>query len=258
MKERRCPNCGALVGADAQWCGQCLQRLEPAGAAPDAGGSATVPPELIPGTGPSGNGGPPETEEREPPTARAVPRGAPVATRRGGPPSEPMAGAVRAGERGIVWDCPTCQNENPLEASTCSVCGTPFASLVAPSEPPPAVEPGRAAMFSLFYPGLGHYLVGRTAEAVARAVVFTFAIATGLTILIGGLRSGFGALLPLMVISLVAAGAVYVLSTLDAGKVAQGDTQILTPRMLLYGATGLILMTLVFFILAATSAAPRT
>jgi hypothetical protein len=155
-----------------------------------------------------------------------------------------------------VWDCPACGNENSLEASTCSVCGTPFASLVAPTEPPPAVEPGRAAMFSLFFPGLGHYLVGRTAEAVARAVVFTFAIATGLTILIGGLRSGFGPMLPLMVIALAAAGAVYVLSTVDAGRVAQGDPQVLSPRMLLYGATGLILVTLVFFIVAATSAAP--
>jgi hypothetical protein len=59
-----------------------------------------------------------------------------------------------------------------------------------------------------------------------------------------------------MVICLASAAALYVVSTVDAGRVAQGERQVLTPRMLLYGATGLILVTLAFFIVAATSAAP--
>jgi hypothetical protein len=156
-----------------------------------------------------------------------------------------------------VWDCPTCGTENPLEAQLCSVCGTTFASLVErPPETKARIEPGRAAMFSLIFPGLGHYVAGRTADGVARAVVFLFALVTGLVILIGGIRNSFGPMLPLMVICLMFAMGMYVVSTVDAGRVASGERQVLTPRMLLYGATGLILVTLGFFILAATSRAP--
>jgi hypothetical protein len=250
VSERRCSNCGALVSADAQWCGQCLERLEPP---PGQAGN-----EPIPGTGPSGNGGPPDGEEPEPATASAVPRGATAAPPPAGAEAAALAGGVRAGERGIVWDCPTCGNENPLESSVCGVCGTTFASVVEPKEESaPSVDPGRAATFSLFFPGLGHYLAGRTADAVARGIVFLFAVATGVVILVGGIRNGFGPLLPLMVICLGAAAALYVVSTVDAGRVAHGERQLLTPRMLLYGATGLILVTLVFFIVAATTEASR-
>jgi ribosomal protein L40E len=45
MSERRCPSCGALVTADAEWCGQCFASLrEPttAGRTPGSG-SATTP-----------------------------------------------------------------------------------------------------------------------------------------------------------------------------------------------------------------------
>lgn len=249
MSERRCPTCGALVSADAQWCGQCLERLEPP--------PGSVANEPMPGTGPSGNGGPPDGEEPEPATASAVPRGSTAAAPPAGSEAAAMAGGVRAGERGIVWDCPTCGNENPLESSICSVCGTTFASMVEPKEEPgPSIDAGRAATFSLVFPGLGHYLAGRTADGVARAVVFLFALATGVVILVGGLRNGFGPLTPLMVICLAFAMSLYVVSTVDAGRVAQGERQVLTPRMLLYGATGLILVTLAFFIVAATSAAP--
>jgi hypothetical protein len=248
VSERRCPNCGALVGDDAEWCGQCLHRLAPVG--------GEAPQEPTPGTGPSGNGGPPDGDEPEPATASAVPRGATAAAPPAGFPAA-TGGGVRSGERGIVWDCPTCGTENPLDAPVCSVCGTTFASLVErPEEPPPRVEPGRAAVFSLVFPGLGHYVAGRTADGVARAVVFLFALATGLVILIGGIRNGFGPLVPLMVICLAFAMSLYVVSTVDAGRVASGERQVLTPRMLLYGATGLILVTLGFFILAATSRAP--
>jgi hypothetical protein len=43
MSERRCPSCGALVAADADWCGQCLASLrEPASATPAAPGRIAV------------------------------------------------------------------------------------------------------------------------------------------------------------------------------------------------------------------------
>lgn len=48
MGEARCPNCSALVSADADWCGQCFTSLrpepEPESAAPDAPVATATPP----------------------------------------------------------------------------------------------------------------------------------------------------------------------------------------------------------------------
>lgn len=39
MEERRCPNCSALVSADAEWCGQCFTSLRESPAEPATAGS---------------------------------------------------------------------------------------------------------------------------------------------------------------------------------------------------------------------------
>ena len=43
MDEVRCPNCGALVSADAEWCGQCFSSLQVAQPDPPAAGPAVAP-----------------------------------------------------------------------------------------------------------------------------------------------------------------------------------------------------------------------
>jgi hypothetical protein len=145
---------------------------------------------------------------------------------------------------------------NSIERATCSACGTGFARIFQPAEEGPRVEPGRAATLSLLYPGVGHYVAGRRAEGVARGVVFTFALTTGLLTLLGG-RAGSGIFLAVMVLSFGAAASLYVLSTLDAGRATQGISPIVSTRALLYGAVGLMVVTLILLTLATFQASPR-
>lgn len=158
-----------------------------------------------------------------------------------------------AGER-IVWDCPACGTENPIDSRICSACNTPFRRVLEEPAPPINVDPGRAATLSLFFPGVGHYVLGRKGEAFARGVIFTFAFITGLASL-AAVRSGSGGLyLLLMVLAFAIAGGIYVLTTIDAGRAAERQEPLLQPRVLMYGGVGLMLLTLAVVTIGAISA----
>ena len=239
-EERRCPNCGGLVGADAEWCTQCFTRLDQ--------GQATAPAE--------------EQVAEGQPVAGTEGAGAPAAAV-GAPARAPVtAGAqatagtpsfVRVKGEEIVWDCSECGTENPIEAKLCSACGTPFGAALHEPEQLPDVDPGRAAMASLFFPGAGHFIAGRKGEAFARGIIFAFSIIMGLASF-GAVRSGSrGAHFLLMIISLLAAAGLYVTSTADAGRAARGEKQILSMRALLYLAVGLIFTAVALLTFSATS-----
>jgi hypothetical protein len=116
------------------------------------------------------------------------------------------------------------------------------------------IDPGRAAMFSLILPGAGHFIAGRRGEAFARAVIFVFALVMGVAS-IGPVRAGSGGpYLILMVLSLSAAAAIYVISTADAGRVARDEEQILSMRHLLYAAVALIFVSIALLTFAVTQA----
>lgn len=236
MTSRRCPNCGGLVGADAEWCTQCLTRLDrAAGASPPA---PAVPAPEIPAGPPGGEIPPPP-----PPPPPGQPTGGPVA-----PPPQSAAGRpIRTSKRGLVWACPTCHRENPIEAMSCEVCGTPFGTLLKEPEVAPRSDPGRAMAYSLLFPGLGHVVAGRAADGVARAVIFAYAAATAIIILVmtGG---GPGPFLSLLVASALVAVSLYVVSAMDAARVARGEPPQVTARILLYGGAGLILLTVVVLV----------
>ena len=244
MSERRCPNCGGLVGADAEWCTQCFARLtDPEPTAPEAGEgeSASAPAPAGPAEGSEG------TED-----LGAIEEG-PGGFLRLGPKTGIGAGLHAKGES-IVWDCAMCGTENPLEAAVCSVCGTPFGKIFEEPEEGPSVDPGRAATFSLFFPGIGHFLAGRVGEGFARAVVFAFSLVLGI-LSIGPVRAGSRGLhLMLMLLSFAVSAAIYVTSTADAGRAARGEPQILPMRVLLYGAVGLIFLAIVVLTFTATQA----
>lgn len=145
-EERRCPNCGALVAADAQWCGQCFESLvEP-----------EPEPVRPPGTGPSPGADPSPTPAGVPPVTAAP-----------------------------TWPCPACGNANAIELDACAVCGTSFAALMRQGEERPKVEPKTALAWSLIFPGLGHRKVGRGMDGLARgvlfAMLFVMALLTGLS-----------------------------------------------------------------------------
>lgn len=237
MSERRCPKCGGLVGADAEWCTQCFTRLDDAETTPAREETPTTT-EASPGSDlEGGETAPPRPSISRPP----VPR------------SEIGAGLRTKGEN-IVWDCPACGTENPIEAAACSACGTRFGQMFQEPAEERSMDPGRAAVMSLFFPGAGHFALGRKGEAFARGIIFAFALILGLAAL-GPVRAGRGGTyLLLMVISLGSAATLYLTSTADAGRAALGQQQILSMRMLLYGAVGLMFAAVVLLTIAATQA----
>ncbi len=240
MSERRCPNCRGLVGADAEWCTQCFTRLD-TGTAPEvkpgaeAGGEARTPDEVV------GDAAP--LSERE--------------TR----PASPTRPKADLGERmihsrgdSIVWDCPACGTENPIDSPLCSACGTPFRRVLQDPEEVIEVDPGRAAMWSLVFPGAGHFVIGRRGEGIARGVVFAFALLTGLVSLGAVTRGSGGLYLLLMVVALGAAAGLYVISTLDAGRAASRLPPLLPSRVLMYGGITLMLASLAVVVIGAMGA----
>ena len=148
-----------------------------------------------------------------------------------------------------MWLCPTCDRENPIEATSCRTCGTPFGRLLEEGDARPRADPGRAVAFSLLFPGLGHFVTGRGAEGVARAVIFAYAAASAVTILVatGGKPGPF---LSLVAASVVVAVGLYAVSAMDAARAARGEPPLLGSRILLYGGAGLILLTVVVLLVA--------
>jgi hypothetical protein len=217
---RRCSNCGGLVGPDVEWCGQCYARVEPMWAepAPERRQGSTEP------------GSAPEPSARG---AAAAPRG------------------LRVDAEGIVWTCPTCGSENPLDASACDRCGTRFGRLFETEAPPPRISAERAAILSLVYPGIGHLVSGKLADGMARAVVFAFSLGMVLAILLGGRALG-GPLVPLLVLFIGVSATLYVATAVDAYRAVRGEPPVLSTRLLLIGATVLLLTAMVVLILGGS------
>ncbi len=200
MSGRRCPSCDALVASDAEWCGQCYASLREPVAAPRPG--STVARSLTSG-----------------PFARPDDRtGAPTA-----------------------WRCPTCEAENDLGSVACRVCGTPFGRLFDdPATRPPAVSPAAAAGWSLLLPGLGHWIAGRRADAMARIVLGVW-IGGMLVLLVASRGSdGFGSVGPLVALFAVAAAALWLEAFVDARRAATGMPPVVSSRMLLWGSVAMI------------------
>jgi len=223
----RCPNCGALVAPDAEWCTQCyepLRREEPAAA------SSPVTPGAI-----------------------GVAR-----ERTTGVVETPGGGALEVEEGHATWTCPVCGETNDIEASICLVCGTPFTRLFAEPEAPPSIDPEKAAVWSLAFPGLGHWKLGRKGEAVARFILFGWTFGT-LCVLIASRigKGGLGPTLSLFALFAGASFAIYALSALDAYRIAKGEEPVVSTRILLWGSAGLVVLSTLIATLVMLPAARR-
>jgi ribosomal protein L40E len=168
-KERRCPTCGGLVSPDAEWCGQCFSPLDRAG---DTAERTATDPDL------------PQVERLEAALGTA-------------------SGGLEVDEGRPTWVCPVCQERNPIEAATCTTCGTPFTRLFEEREERPDVEPQTAAVWSMVFPGLGHWKLGRRADAIARIVMFAWAFGALLILLVSRFgKGGLGPTMPLFLLFL--------------------------------------------------------
>ncbi|MFL5789907.1 MAG: double zinc ribbon domain-containing protein [Actinomycetota bacterium] len=218
--ERRCPNCGALVSDDAEWCGQCFTSLrEP----------PPQPPETVP----------------------AVVETAPVAN---GAAAAATARPEREEPIGAFWPCPVCGTRNPIVLEACEVCGTPFAAVMR-GETRREVDPDKAFRRSLLYPGLGHAMLGYSLDGFARGAVFTLAV---LVVIFMPVSVPTTALTILsIVLSLAAAGGVYALSAVETKRLIQRRGLLVESRFLLWGAVGLMMVTVGAIALSVASETRR-
>ena len=253
----RCPNCGALNRADAQWCNQCLERF--------------VKPEPEPA--PPARGPAPPLEVVEDPLGTPIDVGLPsdrdAGTARGGPAAESASptstitppphavgterGAFRVKEDGVVWVCSRCEAENALEVEACRVCGSTFAETVRPKVERPERDPGTAALLSLFLPGAGHAYVGLWGQGIARAVVSVWVI---VVLLVAFLQRGDpGTSLIAIVFGLVAF-ALWGVAAHDAYREARREETLvlLKGRAFLYVVLGLLVLMLILLTAAGLRA----
>jgi Zn-finger in Ran binding protein and others len=220
----RCPSCGAMNRAAAQWCARCLERFAPA-AQPARSGPPPPPPPPVE-AGPS-----PEETGRQ-------------------------RGAFRVSGERISWTCSRCEAENPLDAAVCPVCGTTFADSVRPPEADlPARDPGTAMLFSLFFPGAGHAYLRQWGQAVARSVLSTWVM---LVLIVALAQWGAPGSLLLSVVFGLAAFGLWAVGAHDAYRAAAGQEGlvILRGRAYLYVVLGLLMLLIVSVMISAMGGRP--
>jgi hypothetical protein len=227
-QDRRCPSCGALVSADAQWCGQCFTSLT----------------EPLPADEPA----PPANRPAAPADER-VPASGGVGT------SEPAGTGAGAPRTAPTWPCPTCGTDNEIELDACAVCGTPFAALMRQDDRPPEIAPKDALAWSLIFPGLGHLKTGHGADGLARGVLFLLLFAMALLTGLSG--SSVGAVLGLFAVFMCLALAVYAGSAYEAYRLASGGEPLVSARTLLWVTVGVILVSIVLLAVTVMTAARR-
>ena len=155
-----------------------------------------------------------------------------------------------------MWVCPACEHENALDLDRCDRCGTPFAALFAEPEEPVVVAPSRAMAWSLLLPGLGHWMLGRKLDGIARMVLFLWTAGTVLVLLTSRSgQGGLGSAALLLLLFLVATVALYVTSAIDARRIASGDDPSVGSRMLLWAAVGLVVVSVLLATVLALPAA---
>ena len=154
----------------------------------------------------------------------------------GGPLTTPAAGAPRA----PFWPCPVCGAENPIELDACETCGTPFAHVMRSEPDRPKVEPRDALVRSLIFPGLGHQLVGRGMDGMARGVLF--ALTFGIAILLGLSAGGSAAVAASFALFVLAGVGVYAMSAVEAYRLAEGEDLLVQTQVLVWVLLGVVFL----------------
>lgn len=234
----RCPSCGGLNPAEAEWCGQCLQRF--------AARTPPPPPPPPPGAETQGAEEPgAEVSGAEVPGTRTSPAPAATATL----PVGRTSGAFTVTEAGIVWTCSRCEAVNALDASVCEVCGARFADVIRPPEEGPGRDPNTVALYSLFFPGAGHWYIGQKGQAVARGVLSVWVVLVALLAAIGGSTL-------IAVVFGIVATALWVAAAHDAYREARKESALvlLKGRAFLYLVLGLLLLMVILLVTAGVQA----
>ena len=155
-------------------------------------------------------------------------------------PPAPATGAAPQERRAPFWPCPICGEENPIELDVCAVCGTPFATVMRAEPERPAVAPRDAMIRSLLFPGLGHQLVGRGTDGMARGVLFV--VTAGIAVLLGLATAASGSLTASFALFVLAAIGVYVMSAVEAYRLAEGEDLLVPTQTLVWILLGVVFL----------------
>jgi hypothetical protein len=124
-----------------------------------------------------------------------------------------------------------------MSSDACATCGSPFAASMRVGELPPDVRARDAVMWSLVFPGLGHRLVGRPMDGVARGALFGMSLGMALLLSLAG--SGTGATTGVLILFVGAALVVYILSAVEAARLAEGGDLLVGSRLLMWILVGM-------------------
>jgi len=159
----------------------------------------------------------------------------------------------------LTWTCPGCGTESLLSQDRCERCGTPFAQLfqetpAGGTEPP--LSPGQALGWSLLFPGLGHWRLGRPLDGLARVVLFTWVFGTVVVLLVSGWgKAGLGPMASLFWLFLGSSILLYVTSAVDAHRIALDEEPLVSSRTLVWCSVALVLLSVMLATLLALPAA---
>jgi len=214
--ERRCRRCDAVLYEGAEWCGLCFAPVsDPPDEPPATAATTAALPEDV-------------VAERAKPTATVEPKTA-------------------------TWPCPVCEGRNAIDLDVCATCGTPFAELMRQERARPKIDPADAFRRSLVYPGLGHRMVGRPLDGLARGVLFGMLLLATSMLGLSGVSTGAVRLLFLAYAA--ATTSVYLMTALEARRLAEGGDLLVSSRTLLWATVGILLLSIVMVALVIGTAA---
>lgn len=197
--EQRCGSCGALVSAEAEWCGQCFASLR---------------------------------EPDPPPPMPLMPSlDAPV----GDAPAQSALSDLDAPTQEPFWPCTVCGAHNPIFLEMCETCGTAFAAVMRGTTRRD-VDPQAARNRSLLFPGAGHTMLGYGIDGFARGALFVLSLGIALYLWITAPHIG-PIVIAIMLMIGVAIG-IYVLAAVETKQLAAGGQLIVPSKFLLWVAVG--------------------
>jgi hypothetical protein len=110
----------------------------------------------------------------------------------------------------------------------------------------------------MLWPGLGHWKLGRRTDAVGRFVMFAWSFTALMILLVSRFgRGGLGPTLPLFALFLGASVLIYVVSAMDAYRLAAGNEPLMSSRTLLWTSAGLVFLSVVIATFVTLPAARR-
>ncbi len=212
----QCPQCGTHNPEGSEWCSLCLVRF-------DRLVEETTPPEA-------------KGQVAEEALASAAAIRASVA---GKGDVEVAAGPLRKAGDVVEWVCPRCERANPLDLTSCGLCGTSFYEAFGPAEQeaPARLRSAPVAAGLSVLPGAGHFYLGRPAEGFVRILLAAWWLSTGVLV-----RTSPGPLLVVKLTHLLAVGVLVLLSIADAYRTAE-DAKVpalLSRKVIMYGSLTLI------------------